>query len=110
MRAGAEVDAVDKDGWTPLGYAVVNDRKENAGYFLDVGAKVSKLKDLDLLEWFAAMVAKRKNCVDSCCALYGVLRKRWTMADGTRVSRDMVNMLTQQLWESRRDEQWAREN
>ena len=106
MRAGAEVDAVDKYGDTPLQRALMYDRKKNAEYLLDVGAKVSNLKNKKLPEWFVAMIGKRKNCIDSCRALYGVLRKRWVLSDGSRVPRDMINVLTRLLWESRRNEQW----
>ena len=108
VRAGAMVDALNNDGRTPLQWAVSDQLKDCAEYLLDAGAKLSNLMSTNLPQWFVAMVDKRKRCVDSCRALYGVLRKRWNMADGTRVSRDMVNVLTRQLWESRRDEKWLR--
>lgn len=101
VRARAEVDAVDKFGYTPLQTAVAQNARESAEYLLLVGAKLSKLgKDMHMPQWFADAVKKQENCRASVVALYGALRKR------LHVQRDTVTIIAQMVWESRNNERW----
>lgn len=111
IRAGALVDRKNKLGSTPLEYAVQYSALEVAEYLLESGARVSNFGGLhrsSFPPWFAHMMRKRKRCLDSARALYGVLRKRWRLSDGTRVPRDMINVLAQMVWATRRDSRWVR--
>lgn len=107
IGAGADVDAKDEFGRTSLELAIACGNIACAECLLDAGAKLCNLRQpLATPEWFARMVSKRARCMDSCRALYGVLRMRWRTSNGTRVPRDMINVLTRLLWTTRRDVRW----
>lgn len=107
VRAGAVVDVANPWGETPLKMAIERNLRGVVEYLLDVGARCERLpKDNALPDWVTVMVNKRQRCRDCCRTFYGVLRKRWLTARGERVPRDMINVLTRMLWESRRDAGW----
>lgn len=107
VRGGADVEVLTNDGMTVLQNAVILDAKECAAFLLEVGAKVLQSQGLTYRpDWFVAMIIKRSRCHKSCVALYGVLRKRWRLADNQRVPRDMITMLTHMVWQSWRNQRW----
>lgn len=101
VGAGADVNAMEGNHRTPVQIAITHEAIECAEVLLWAGARVSTVKfGLGRRPWIVAMVAKRKQCCQSCLALYGVLRKRWRLSDGQRVPRDMITLLTRLLWQS----------
>lgn len=106
VRARASVNVQNKEGASPLEIAIDGQASDDCVEFLlECGAKVPpNLRKPP--SWFTAMLARRKRCRDAAFTVYSVLRKRWRLEDGTRVPRDMINVLTKAVWDSRRDERW----
>lgn len=104
VQANATVDAEDDAGDTPLQLAIGRYSAEAADFLLCVGARTSKLR-FQLPAWFQALLNQRVHCRESCYVLYGVLRVRWRVG-GQRVPRDMIRLLTQMVWGTRREEKW----
>lgn len=106
VEARSAVDRKTKGQQTPLYWAWKGTQLKCAEMLVDAGAKVSNVKrDMIIPEWAHALVAKRERCIASALALYGVLRKRWSVL-GQRVPRDIINILTRLVWESRLDHNW----
>lgn len=108
LRHGAEVDVLTEYGKTPLRFAIKQISEECAELLLDAGARISMLTDDEAFPewWHNSTLSKRVHCRASCVALYGVLKKRWRLADGQRVPPDMIRLLTRLVWQSWRDERW----
>lgn len=104
VRAGAVVDAKGSEGETALQFAIQNLVPDCAEYLFAAGAKLSNLKQA-MPSWFVQISIKHNCCRRSARTFYGVLRKRWTV-HGSRVPRDMINLLTRMIWDSRMDKRW----
>lgn len=106
LRAGAAVDVVSKKGDTPLRWTL--DKPEYVELLLDAGAKLPDPKSVTAPSWAVALASKRARCKACALALYGVLRKRWVLpSSSVRVPRDVLNMLTRRVWETRSNLQWV---
>ena len=108
LVAGARVDLQDRYGATALQDSIKGDKEECAELLLDAGSKVSSVsKDLVQRKWCEAMLTRRSDCKRSAIALYGLLRKRWLVGGVEKVPRDMINVLTQMVWDTRHDRRWG---
>ena len=113
IRAGAEVDARDNDGDTPLVYAIRDNKHDVAELLLDEGAKMSNVREgLQIPGWMNSIVTKRQNVKRGLLALLGVLRKRFTVSGGGteytrgRVPRNVVGVISRWAWTTRFDGRW----
>lgn len=105
MIAHAEPTLVhvrDNDGDTPLAWATLEREIQCALELLDLGANRADLRGSPPT-WLVVVFERRRRCHDAALALYGVLRKRWTVM---RVPRDMITLLAQMIWNTRRDLAW----
>ena len=109
MQAGADVNARDRDGETPLAYAIRFDSRDAVELLLDKGAKMTSGK---IPDWMKAIVAKRQNMKRGLLAFIGVLRKRLAVSrggteyTGGRLPRDVVGVISKWAWSSRFDKRW----
>jgi ankyrin repeat protein len=87
LDAGSVVDAVNKDGYTPLHWALFNNTKRDvAELLLDRGAQLERVK-LDnglkaIPEWAVSFVARRNACRSSCVAVLELARRRSRVIGG----------------------------
>ena len=116
IQAGAEVEAHDNNGDTPLAWALINDKHDAAELLLDKGAKMSNLrKGVQIPNWMNAIVAKRQNVRRSLTTFIGVLRKRFAVSGGGteytrgRLPLDVVGLLGEYIWRTRFDKRWEGE-
>ena len=111
VRAGAIIDQRNKDGSTPLAVAIHRNKVDCAEYLLDAGAKTSDVHN-DIPAWMTDIIRKRQKVKQTALTLIGVLRKRfsikWTASEhiAQRVPRDIVNLLSKCVWNTRFDARW----
>ena len=113
IQAGAELDARDKYGYTPLASAIDSNKHDAAELLLDKGAKVSNVHDgVEIPDWMNVIVAKRQNVKRGVLMFMAVLRKRFTVSGvGTehirgRLPLDIVRLLGRCVWGTRFDKRW----
>lgn len=113
IRAGAEIDLPNINGYTPLACAIYESYYNCAEYLVDGGAKMSNVrKDIKIPNWMNDIINKRKNVKRSLLIFNGVLRKRFVVrGEGTqhlggRIPRDIVNVLSGLLWGTRFNPLW----
>ncbi len=100
LEAKAEVDAVNLHSKIPLHWAVYREHMACTERLLEV-SKIS----VDLPYWMTVCLDRRTRCKAAAVTLYGVLRRRWTVA-GERVPRDMCCALAQETWLTRPSAAW----
>ena len=112
IQAGAELEALDNDGDTPLSYTLRRKHRDCAERLLDAGAKVSNVEeDIDIPDWVGEVIIKRKNVVASLRVFIGLMRKRYNVEGqhiGNRLPRDLVKLISKHLWSTRFDERWSK--
>src|SRR3990167_354936 len=113
IQAGAELDARDKYGNTPLASAIDSNKHDAAELLLDKGAKMSNVcEDVEITDWMNVIVAKRQNVKRGVLMFMAVLRKRFTVCGvGTehirgRLPLDIVRLLGRCVWGTRFDKRW----
>lgn len=103
MLIDAKADVNAGDSVTPLDVAIKHHRKRTVEVLLSAGA-LQKTR-VNGSSWVKSICYRRQQCMKSLLTLYGVLRKRWRVA-GTRVPRDVINIITAMVWASRFRDQW----
>lgn len=104
----------DRHGRTALAAAIKYNKVDCAELLLDAGAKVSSLREnFKVPDWMNAIVTKRQNAKHALQAFIRVLRTRLlipgpaTQHIGNRLPRDLVNLLTLFVWNTRLDSGWG---
>jgi hypothetical protein len=106
FKAGADIEAVDGNGHTPIWHAVSRIRPQPLELLLDRGASIPKILTPDQMPgWLKTFLNKRKHCQSAVIALYGVLRKRYRPANN-RIPKDMVRMLAVYTRHTRYNKAW----
>ena len=113
IQAGAELDARNSYGMTPLASAIDDSKHDIAELLLDKGAKMCNLhEDVEIPDWMNAIVTKRQNMRRSLTIFTGVLRKRIAISGGGteytrgRLPRDVVGVISRWAWTTRFDKRW----
>ena len=113
IQAGAELDARNDDGETPLAGTINENKPDVAEVLLDKGAKISNLREnVKIPNWMNAIVTKRENVKRALWTFIGVLRKRFAISGGGteytrgRLPRDVVGVISRWAWTTRFDERW----
>ena len=114
IHAGAELDARNDDGETPLAGTINENKPDVAELLLDKGAKMSNVhKDVEIPNWMNAIIVKRQNVKRGLLVFVGVLRKRFAISCGGteytrgRLPRDVVGVISKWAWTTRFDGRWA---
>ena len=111
IRAGAELDARNNRGYTPLARAIDFNQHDVAELLFDKGAKMSNV-NVPIPDWMNAIITKRQNVRRSLTTFIGVLRKRFAISgEGTeytrgRLPRDVVGVISRWAWCTRFDARW----
>ena len=113
IQAGAELDARNKSGTTPLALAIRYNKRDIAELLFDEGARITNVKEgVEIPEWMKAILTKRQNVRRSLTTFIGVLRKRFTISGGGteytrgRLPRDVVGVISKWAWTMRFDKSW----
>ena len=113
IQAGAEVDARNSDGATPLAQAIWKNKHDAAELLLDKGAKMTNVhEDVQISKRMNAIIAKRQNVKRGLLTFIGALRKRFTVSGGGteytrgRLPLDVVGLLGEYIWRTRFDKRW----
>ena len=110
IQAGAELDARNNEGDTPLVRAINNDKRDVAEFLFDKGAKMSNVRAIP--DWMKAIVTKRRKVKRGVLMFMAVLRKRFTVSGGGtehirgRLPLDIVSLLGRCVWGTRFDKRW----
>lgn len=109
------VDELNDARRTALCQAVMMGKRECADLLVDAGAKLEYLRSElpNIPTWLECLYARRRNVLNSYLVLYGVLRRRVTFTTcgkKIRVPRDMVRLITQLLYATRRNPAWDTTN
>src|SRR3990167_7510313 len=114
IQAGADLDARNNHGNTPLAGAINENKPGVAEFLLDKGAKMSNVpKNIRIPNWMNIIVTKRQNVRRSLTTFTGVLRKRFAVSGGGteytrgRLPRDVVGVISRWAWSTRFDGRWA---
>src|SRR3990167_4142163 len=108
IRAGAELDARNNRGYTPLARAIDFNQHDVAELLFDKGAKMSNV-NVPIPDWMNAIITKRQNVRRSLITFIGVLRKRFAVSGGGteytrgRLPRDVVGVISKWAWTTRFD-------
>ena len=113
IQGGADLNARNNNGYTPLALAVNYKKPDVAELLLDKGANMSKVReDVEVPDWVSAIIAKRQSMKRGLLAFIGVLRKRFTVSGGGteytrgRLPRDVVGVISRWAWSTRFDKRW----
>lgn len=115
IRVGAsgELDVFDNNGFTPLALAIHFNQCDCAELLVDAGAKMTNIHEgVKIPDWMNDIMMKGRNVKQSLWAFIGVLRKRFTVVDGTtqhlgnHLPNDVVKLLSVCLWETRFNPRW----
>ena len=113
IQAGAEVDARNAFGSTPLALAIHYKKRDAAELLFDKGARMSNIhEDVKIPDWMNTIISKRQNVRRSLTTFIGVLRKRFAVSGcGTeytkgRLPRDVVGVISRWVWSTRFDGRW----
>ena len=113
IQAGAELEARENDGRTPLAWAILHHRPDAAELLLDRGAKMSQVREgAKIPDWVNTIVTKRENVMRGLLTFIGVLRKRIAVSGGGteytrgRLPRDVVGVISKWAWSTRFDRRW----
>lgn len=105
------MNPVDREGKTPLQYSLAH--PTTFEILLDHGGRGVSEASLAHFAPCDMVYKKRQQCKAAALAVYGILRKRFTVAvDDTkraRIPRDMVRLCSEYVWGTRRDPAWHRE-
>ena len=114
IQAGAELEAHDNNGYTPLANAIYFNKPDAAELLLDKGAKIRNVREgVQIPDWMNVIVTKRQNVRQSLTTFIGVLRKRFAVSGGGteytrgRLPRDVVGVISRWAWSTRFDERWT---
>src|SRR3990167_742698 len=113
IQAGAELEALENYGMTPLARAIIQNEPDVAELLFDKGATMSNIPErFQIPDWVNTIVTKRKNVKRGLLVLIGVLRTRFAVSGGGteytrgRLPRDVVGLLGEYIWRTRFDKRW----
>jgi ankyrin repeat protein len=94
IRAGAELDGRNNNGYTPLAYAFNNNRLDCVERLLDAGAKISNVdKDINIPDWFPLLLARRKRIKQTLAVVFALSRPL--------IGKDVAKMMIAMAWGNR---------
>ncbi len=110
IKAGADVEARERMGWTPLAFAIANNQTERVRALIDAGAKVENVHlGYDVPDWVMALVMARKRCRSAALLIVGIRRFcRSSVVIGQ--DRCVVALVARAVWETRLWDQWRATN
>lgn len=107
LARGADVNAGDSKGYTPLDAAVISLSYDAAEKMLDVGARVTNRAFAD--SEFSIRLGRRQRCFVAARTLFGILRFRVRVAatgyrNGYPLPKDLCKRAARFVWHTRRDD------
>jgi ankyrin repeat protein len=77
VKAGADVNLANKDGWTPLYAAASNDHEEAMRVLVEAGAEVNLAKDAAAQGGLRLLCRDRGDVIEGWCRRGPTKPKRW---------------------------------
>lgn len=111
LNARGRVDAVNKNGYTPLDLALICKpltckMTDIVELLIDYGAQLNPKLDLVIPEWVKSFVARRKACKFSVWAILELSKRQSKDARGN--GRDALGLVARAVWALRKNEAWEK--
>jgi ankyrin repeat protein len=113
LDAGAMIDTTYNNRFTPLFFAIRNNRSSIAKLLIDRGAKIANVK-LDnslptIPDWVNKIIASRSMCRDVAVVVIGIHRYHYTNVTGNN-DINVLRLVSKHIWSTRMDDAWVAKN